>query len=78
MILAADHDVLLGFSTKSFGAEEIFRVPEEGPVFYLGLRSGFPVKFSVWKTKRLLAALVLLQEHTSQADRWLGQAQAYG
>ncbi|MFD5036105.1 VOC family protein [Streptomyces sp. NPDC058377] len=40
VILTADQDVLLGFYTKLFGAEEIFRVPEEGAVFYLGLRIG--------------------------------------
>ncbi|MFE9701827.1 VOC family protein [Streptomyces sp. NPDC005930] len=40
VILTARHDVLLGFYTQLFGAEEIFRVPAEGPVFYLGLRIG--------------------------------------
>jgi predicted enzyme related to lactoylglutathione lyase len=40
VILTADQDVLLGFYTKLFGAEEIFRVPEEGPAFYRGLRIG--------------------------------------
>ncbi|XMN11771.1 VOC family protein (plasmid) [Streptomyces griseobrunneus] len=40
VILTADQDVLLGFYTKLFGAEEIFRVPEEGAAFYLGLRIG--------------------------------------
>ncbi|WBO65690.1 VOC family protein [Streptomyces camelliae] len=40
MIVTADQDVLLGFHTKFFGAEEIFRVPTEGPAFYLGLRIG--------------------------------------
>ncbi|MEV5607445.1 VOC family protein [Streptomyces sp. NPDC052225] len=40
VILTADHDVLVGFYTKLFGAEEIFRVPEKGRVFYLGLRIG--------------------------------------
>ncbi|MFC0597439.1 VOC family protein [Streptomyces palmae] len=40
VILTADLDVLLGFYTKLFGAEEIFRIPEEGPAFYLGLRIG--------------------------------------
>lgn len=40
VIITADQDVLLGFYTKLFGAKEIFRVPEEGPVFYLGLRIG--------------------------------------
>ncbi|MFG3105588.1 VOC family protein [Streptomyces tendae] len=40
VILTAHHDVLLGFYTQLFGAEEIFRVPAEGPAFYLGLRIG--------------------------------------
>ncbi|MCX5077645.1 extradiol dioxygenase [Streptomyces sp. NBC_00424] len=40
MILTADQDVLLGSYTKLFGAEEIFRIPAEGPAFYLGLRIG--------------------------------------
>lgn len=40
VIITADQDVLLGFYTKLFGAEEIFRVPAEGPAFYLGLRIG--------------------------------------
>lgn len=40
VILTADQDVLVGFYTKLFGAEEIFRVPEEGPAFYRGLRIG--------------------------------------
>ncbi|WP_328560642.1 VOC family protein [Streptomyces coelicoflavus] len=40
VILTADLDVLVGFYSKLFGAEEIFRVPDEGPPFYLGLRIG--------------------------------------
>lgn len=40
LILTADQDVLRRFYTELFGAEEIFRVPEEGPAFYLGLRIG--------------------------------------
>ncbi|MFF0558559.1 VOC family protein [Streptomyces sp. NPDC020472] len=40
VILTADPDVLLGFYTKLFGAEEVSRIPEEGPLFYLGLRIG--------------------------------------
>ncbi|MGW1428617.1 VOC family protein [Streptomyces sp. NPDC002431] len=40
VILTADQDVLLGFYAELFGAEEIFRVPEEGPAFYIGLRIG--------------------------------------
>ncbi|MQY14118.1 hypothetical protein SRB5_42800 [Streptomyces sp. RB5] len=40
VILTDHYDALVGFYTKLFGAEEIFRVPEKGPVFYLGLRIG--------------------------------------
>ncbi|MEV6110112.1 VOC family protein [Streptomyces sp. NPDC051940] len=40
VILTADQDVLVAFYTELFGAEEIFRVPEEGLAFYLGLRIG--------------------------------------
>ncbi|MGW2477456.1 VOC family protein [Streptomyces sp. NPDC001665] len=40
VILTAHQDLLAGFYTKLFGAEEIFRVPAEGPVFYVGLRIG--------------------------------------
>ncbi|MBB4981796.1 MULTISPECIES: VOC family protein [Streptomyces] len=40
VIVTAHHDVLRDFYTKLFGAQEVSRVPEEGPVFYLGLRIG--------------------------------------
>ncbi|MHC5264320.1 VOC family protein [Streptomyces sp. UC4497] len=40
VILTADQDALVSFYTKLFGAKEIFRVPEEGPAFYVGLRIG--------------------------------------
>lgn len=40
VIITADHDVLLGFYTELFGAEEVFREPAEGPAFYVGLRIG--------------------------------------
>lgn len=40
VIVTTDQDVRLGFQTKLFGAEEIFRVPAEGPAFHLGLRIG--------------------------------------
>ncbi|MEU5718082.1 VOC family protein [Streptomyces sp. NPDC020403] len=40
VIVTADQDVLLGFYTQLFGAEEISRVPAEGTPFYLGLRIG--------------------------------------
>jgi predicted enzyme related to lactoylglutathione lyase len=40
VILTADQDVLIGFYTELFGAEEIFRTPTKGPAFYIGLRIG--------------------------------------
>ncbi|MFI0896958.1 VOC family protein [Streptomyces sp. NPDC020983] len=40
VILAADLNVLLGFYTRLFAAEETFRTPEKGPAFYVGLRVG--------------------------------------
>lgn len=40
VIVTAEPEVLVDFYTRLFGAEEVFRVPEEGPVFYLGLRVG--------------------------------------
>lgn len=40
VILTADQEVLIGFYTELFGAEEIFRTPAEGPAFYVGLRIG--------------------------------------
>jgi predicted enzyme related to lactoylglutathione lyase len=40
VIVTAHHDVLRDFYTKLFGAQEVSRVPEGGPVFYLGLRIG--------------------------------------
>lgn len=40
VITTAAPDVLIEFYTKLFGAEQTFRVPEEGPLFYLGLRVG--------------------------------------
>ncbi|MFC9469036.1 VOC family protein [Streptomyces coelicoflavus] len=40
VILTTDLDVLLGFYSELFGAEEIFRVPAKGPAFYLGLCIG--------------------------------------
>ena len=40
VIITADLDVLVGFYTELFGAEQIFREPAEGPAFYVGLRIG--------------------------------------
>ncbi|MFI0723486.1 VOC family protein [Streptomyces sp. NPDC021224] len=40
VIVTTDLDVLLGFYTELFGAEEFFREPAQGPAFYVGLRIG--------------------------------------
>ncbi|WP_228773822.1 MULTISPECIES: hypothetical protein [unclassified Streptomyces] len=40
VLLTADQKALADSYTQLCDAEEIFRVPEEGPVFYLGLRIG--------------------------------------
>lgn len=40
VITTAAPDAVIGFYTEMFGAEQVFRVPEEGPLFYLGLRIG--------------------------------------
>jgi predicted enzyme related to lactoylglutathione lyase len=40
IIVTPDVDRLRSFYMSLLGAEEIFRYPEEGPVFYIGLRLG--------------------------------------
>jgi predicted enzyme related to lactoylglutathione lyase len=40
VVVTADLDRLLAFYAGVFGAEEVERVPAEGPAFYLGLRIG--------------------------------------
>jgi predicted enzyme related to lactoylglutathione lyase len=40
IVVTADLDRLLAFYAGVFGAEEVERVPAEGPPFYLGLRIG--------------------------------------
>ncbi|MEV8129100.1 MULTISPECIES: VOC family protein [Streptomyces] len=80
VILTADHDVLLGFYTKLFGAEEIFRVPEEGPVFYLGLRIGDTDLGLVAKANPgdREASRILLSIGVDDVDETLGRVAALG
>ncbi|MEU2930732.1 VOC family protein [Streptomyces sp. NPDC007251] len=80
VILTADHDVLLGFYTKLFGAEEIFRVPEEGPVFYLGLRIGDSDLGLVAKANPgdRGASRILLSIGVDDVDETLGRVTALG
>ncbi|MEU2718080.1 VOC family protein [Streptomyces sp. NPDC007205] len=80
VILTADHDVLLGFYTKLFGAKEIFRVPEEGPVFYLGLRIGDTDLGLVAKANPgdREASRILLSIGVDDVDETLGRVTALG
>lgn len=80
VILTADHDVLVDFYTKLFGAEEIFRVPEKGPVFYLGLRIGDTDLGLVAKPDPgdREAPRILLSINVDDVDETLGRVAALG
>ncbi|WP_370414094.1 VOC family protein [Streptomyces fradiae] len=80
VILTADHDALLGFYTKLFGAEEIFRVPAEGPAFYLGLRIGDTDLGLVSKPDPGTGAAprILLSIDVDDVDETLGRVEALG
>lgn len=80
VILTADHDVLLGFYTTLFGAEEIFRVPAEGPAFYLGLRIGDTDLGLVSKPNlgTGVAPRMLLSIAVDDVDETLGRVEALG
>ncbi|KQX54710.1 MULTISPECIES: VOC family protein [unclassified Streptomyces] len=80
VILTADQDVLFGFYTKLFGAEEIFRVPEEGPAFYRGLRIG-DTDLGLVAKKDLgtgAAPRMLLSIGVDDVDETLGRVEALG
>ncbi|QIJ65842.1 VOC family protein [Streptomyces sp. JB150] len=80
VILTARHDVLLAFYRELLGAEEIFRVPEEGPVFYLGLRIGDTDLGLVAKPDVATGAAprILLSIAVDDVDRTLGRVEALG
>lgn len=80
VILTADQDVLLGFYKKLFGAEEIFRVPAEGPPFYLGLRIGDTDLGLVTKENPGTgeAPRILLSIGVDDVDETLGRVTALG
>ncbi|MFE0256273.1 VOC family protein [Streptomyces sp. NPDC059010] len=80
VILTANHDVLLGFYTKLFGAEEIFRVPAKGQAFYLGLRIGDTDLGLVAKPDPGTGAAprILLSIGVDDVDETLGRVTALG
>ncbi|MEV1009550.1 VOC family protein [Streptomyces sp. NPDC049881] len=80
VIVTADHGVLLRFYTQLFGAEETFRVPEEGPVFYLGLRIGDSDLGLVADAdaRTVAAPRVLLSIGVDDVDEALGRVEALG
>ncbi|MGW1916814.1 VOC family protein [Streptomyces sp. NPDC002076] len=80
VIITADQDVLLGFYTKLFGAEEIFRIPTEGPAFYLGLRIGDTDLGLVAKANAGTGAAsrILLSIGVDDVDETLGRVAALG
>lgn len=80
VILTADHDVLLGFYTALFGAEQIFRVPEKGQAFYLGLRIGDTDLGLVAKKNPGTGAAprILLSISVDDVDETLGRVEALG
>ncbi|MFD3534854.1 VOC family protein [Streptomyces sp. NPDC058664] len=79
VIVTADQDVLLGFYTALFGAEEIFRVPAEGPAFYLGLRIGDTDLGLVAKADPGAgASRILLSIGVDDVDETLGRVEALG
>ncbi|MFG2599125.1 VOC family protein [Streptomyces sp. NPDC048462] len=80
VIITADPEGLAGFYAKLFGAEQIFRVPEEGPAFYLGLRIGDTDLGLVAKTDPETAAAprMLLSIGVDDVDETLGRVTALG
>jgi predicted enzyme related to lactoylglutathione lyase len=80
VILTARHDLLLAFYTTLFGAQEIFRIPDEGPPFYLGLRIGDTDLGLVAKTDLGAGAAprILLSIAVDDIDETLGRVEPLG
>ncbi|MFH8729892.1 VOC family protein [Streptomyces termitum] len=80
VIVTAKQDALLGFYTGLFGAEKIFRVPAEGPVFYIGLRIGDTDLGLVAETDAGTreAPRILLSIDVDDVDETLGRVEALG
>lgn len=80
VIVTADQDVLLRFYAGLFGAEETFRVPAEGPVFYRGLRIGDSDLGLVAEKQPGTGAAprILLSIDVADVDETLGRVVALG
>ncbi|MCQ0023283.1 VOC family protein [Streptomyces somaliensis DSM 40738] len=80
VIVTTEPEALAVFYTRLFGAEEVFRVPEEGPVFYLGLRVGDTDLGLVAKADPgdRGASRVLLSIGVDDVDETLGRVTALG
>jgi predicted enzyme related to lactoylglutathione lyase len=80
VIITADQEVLRGFYTQLFGAEEIFRVPAQGPAFYLGLRIGDTDLGLVAETNAGTGAAprILLSIGVDDVEETLGRVTALG
>ncbi|MGW5389731.1 VOC family protein [Streptomyces koyangensis] len=80
VIMTANQEVLVGFYTKLFGAEETFRVPAEGPAFYLGLRIGDTDLGLVAETTPGTGAAprILLSVAVEDVDETLARVEALG
>jgi predicted enzyme related to lactoylglutathione lyase len=80
VITTAAPDAVIGFYTEMFGAEQVFRVPEEGPLFYLGLRIGDSDLGVVVKDKAgdEGAPRILLSVEVEGVDEALGRVVALG
>ncbi|MGW2588673.1 VOC family protein [Streptomyces sp. NPDC001515] len=82
VIVTAHLDLMRDFYTQLFGAEQIFRVPEKGPVFYLGLRIG-DTDLGLVSPKEDLALdgaapRVLLSIAVDDVDETVGRVEALG
>jgi predicted enzyme related to lactoylglutathione lyase len=80
VIVTADQEVLRRFYTELFDAEEIFRVPADGPAFYLGLCIGDTDLGLVAKADpgTGTASRVLLSIGVDDVDETLGRVTALG
>ncbi|MFF5899990.1 VOC family protein [Streptomyces argenteolus] len=80
VILTADQKSLAHFYTQLFGAEEIFRIPEKGPTFYLGLRIGDTELGLVADagTEDRAAPRILLSIGVADVDEMLARVEALG